>query len=71
MALKYDQHDPNETKRDPKGCQPMQTLLQNHALEPSILFVYIIFSFFLMVKIGHGALVGLTYVKGTSVDTFF
>ena len=34
-SKKKNQHDPNGTKRGPKGCQPTQQLLQTHALELS------------------------------------
>ena len=47
----------------------MQKLLQNHALERSKFWVVSI-SFF-NGKNGYGALVGLTFVKGTNVEQHF
>ena len=43
-------------------------MLQNQTLERSFFFL---FYFRSNVKNDHGALAGLTHVKGTSVDTFF
>ena len=32
-SQKNNQHDPNGTKGEPKGCQPTQKMLQKYALE--------------------------------------
>ena len=54
----------------PKGYPNEQQLLQNHALERSTFyFVYVGFVRHTC-KNGHGALVGPTPIKGTSVENF-
>ena len=71
MEPKYDQHDPNGTKRGPKGCQPTQKLSKIMPWSVRSFRFSTLSSFLEKGKNGHGALVGLTYVKGTSVDKFF
>ena len=63
------QHNLNGAKRGTNGRQTTQQLFQNQGLE-RFLFFYVD-CFVKIVKNGHGALVGITRVKGTSADTLF
>ena len=65
-------HYPNGANIAAKGNQSEQHLLQNQAMERSNFYLFFRrVSFRHNIKNGHGALVGLTDVKGTSVDTLF
>ena len=56
--------EPKGAKREPKGSQKGAKDQENHQVFS--------LSFFLQnYKNGHGALVGITSVKGASVDEFF
>ena len=64
-----------DIRREPKGSQrkPKQSP-QGAKREPKIKKIIKLFSLnfsFQNYKNGHGALVGITLVKGTSVDEFF
>ena len=69
---KNDQHGakrvPKTTNVEPKGCPPKQPLLQNQALDRSKLYFFYVDVFRQNGKKGHGTLVRLNFVRGTSVD---
>ena len=66
---KFDiRREPKGSQREPKGSP------KGAKREPKIKKIIKFFSlsfFFQNYKNGHGALVGITWVKGTSVDEFF